>query len=69
MPLWIAMPRRYFITLTELAYKKHARSRRGDAGASGILISGLQTGAGESPKYAISRHTMKPSGGQCATVA
>jgi RsiW-degrading membrane proteinase PrsW (M82 family) len=36
---------RYFEVLTELAYKKHAYSRRGEGGASQSLISQLRTQA------------------------
>lgn len=36
---------RYFDTLTELAYKKHAFNRRGEAGASQTLIDRLRTRA------------------------
>jgi RsiW-degrading membrane proteinase PrsW (M82 family) len=36
---------RYFHTLTELAYKKHARSRRGDAGATTASIEALRARA------------------------
>lgn len=38
---------RYFDTLTELAYKKHARNRRGEDGASEALISQLRSRASE----------------------
>ena len=41
---WIALSR-YFHALTELAYKKHARDRRGDEGATRDAISGLRASA------------------------
>ncbi len=39
--------RRYFRLLTELAYKKHAHSRRGEAGASQKLIDDLRSQAAD----------------------
>jgi hypothetical protein len=37
--------RKYFHTLTKLAYQKHARSRRGDAGAQESAITRLRSEA------------------------